>query len=138
MEKWKINNMNIGDKLPELHLKPITRETLSLYASASGDHNPIHTDIGFAKKSGLNDVIAHGMLIMGYLGIALTDYINQENIKEYGVIFSSITNIGDLLRCNGVITEIKKIDNHKHFRIELEVLDQNNDNKLTGYSIIEF
>ena len=137
MAKRELNNMEIGDKLPELKMKRITRRTLALYANASGDHNPIHLDIDFAKKAGLNDVIAHGMLIMGYLGVSLTNNINQENIKEYGVKFSSITNIGDLLRCNGVITKIKKKDNMKFFRIELKVIDQNNDIKLTGYSIIQ-
>ena len=137
MAKRELNNMEIGDKLPELKMKQITRSTLALYANASGDYNPIHIDIDFAKKAGFNDVIAHGMLIMGYLGVSLTNHINQENIKEYGVKFSSITNIGDLLRCNGVITKIKKKYNMKFIRIELKVIDQNNDIKLTGYSIIQ-
>ena len=30
---------------------PITRTMLALYAGASGDHNPIHIDIDFAKKA---------------------------------------------------------------------------------------
>ena len=137
MEKWKLKHMDIGDKLPELNMKQITRKTLALYANASGDCNPIHIDIDFAKKAGLNDVIAQGMLIMGYLGIALTNNINQKNIIEYGVKFSSITNIGDLLRCNGQITKIELVEENKFFHLELKVIDQNNDIKLDGYSIIQ-
>ena len=38
---------------------PITRTMLALYAGASGDHNPIHIDIDFAKKAGLNLSLIH-------------------------------------------------------------------------------
>ncbi|HEY1420198.1 MAG TPA: MaoC/PaaZ C-terminal domain-containing protein [Candidatus Dormibacteraeota bacterium] len=44
-----------------------TREQIEAYAEASGDHNPIHLDAGFAKSVGLPGVIAHGMLQMGLM-----------------------------------------------------------------------
>ena len=44
--------------------RAITRTTLALYAGASGDHNPMHIDIDFAKKAGFPDVFAQGMLVM--------------------------------------------------------------------------
>ena len=50
MKKNELNNVRIGDEIPSLTLKPISRSMLALYASASGDHNPIHIDIDFAKK----------------------------------------------------------------------------------------
>ena len=34
-------------------------------AARSGDHNPIHVDIDFAKTAGFPDVFAHGMLVDG-------------------------------------------------------------------------
>ena len=77
------------------------------------------------------------MLIMSYLGRALTDNIDQINIKEYGVQFSSMTNIGDILACNGLVTDLDKKDDKKLLKIDLNVSDQNNDNKLIGYSIVE-
>ena len=54
--------LQVGDTLPPLALPPLTRHTLALYCGASGDHNPIHVDIDFARSAGLPDVIAHGML----------------------------------------------------------------------------
>ena len=45
---------------------------LALFAGASGDHNPIHIDIDFARKAGMPDVFAHGMLSMAWLGRLLT------------------------------------------------------------------
>ena len=64
----KYNDLNIGDNIPSLVKRPINRTTLALFAGASNDHNPMHIDIDFAKKSGFDDVFAHGMLVMAYLG----------------------------------------------------------------------
>ena len=136
MESWNLKELNVGDELPELTMTPITRFTLALYAEASGDHTPIHINMDFAKQVGLPDVIAHGMLVMSYLGKAITDHIDQSRIKEYGVKFSSITNLGDQLTCNGSVTQVSQTDAGKSFSIELRVSNQNNNEKLTGYSNI--
>ena len=106
MNKWDCRSAKIGDNLPELLIETISRTKLALYAGASGDHNPIHIDTDYTKRIGLSDVIAHGMLIMGYLGRVLTNNLNQNQILEYGVQFSSITNIGDKLACSGIVKEI--------------------------------
>ena len=50
MKKNEINNFHIGDEIPNFHIKPISRSMLTLYATASGDHNPIHMNRNFAKK----------------------------------------------------------------------------------------
>ena len=136
MDNWSYKSAKVGDKLPKLIIKPISRTTLALYAGASGDFNPIHIDIDYAKLSGLKDVIAHGMLIMGYLGRLLTNNIDQSQILEYGVRFSSMTYIGDTLYCNGMVTEIIKNSHNQNIKIQLSVFDQNDNEKLSGFSII--
>jgi acyl dehydratase len=45
-----------------------TKEQIAAYAEASGDHNPIHLDVEFARSVGLPGVIAHGLLQMGLMG----------------------------------------------------------------------
>ena len=137
MNKWDCRSAKIGDNLPELLIKTISRTKLALYAGASGDHNPIHIDTDYTKRIGLSDVIAHGMLIMGYLGRVLTNNLNQNQILEYGVQFSSITNIGDKLACSGIVKEILNNRKNKIIKLELKVKDQNNDTKLKGYSLIK-
>ena len=61
-----------GDAWPALSTPPVSRLTLALYCGASGDHNPLHVDQDFARDAGLGDVIAHGMLVMGYMSHAIT------------------------------------------------------------------
>lgn len=65
-------DLKVGDNLPTFVKAPINRTTLALFAGASNDHNPIHIDLDFAQKAGYPDVFAHGMLVMAYMGQALT------------------------------------------------------------------
>jgi len=137
MNKWDCKSAKVGENLPDLIVGPISRTNLALYAGASGDHNPLHIDTDYANRIGLPDVIAHGMLIMGYLGRVLTNNMNQNQILEYGVQFSSITNIGDVLCCSGIVKEISRNKSNKILKLELNVKDQDNDTKLKGYSLIK-
>ena len=134
---FNLNNASVGDKIPDLVIEPITRSTLALYAGASGDHNPIHIDLDFAKESGMKDVFAHGMLIMAYLGRAVTNIVPQSNLKNFSVRFSSITNIGDILTCSGKVIKIDKNNSKKTIVLDLIVSDEFGDIKISGVAIIE-
>ena len=78
------DSIKVGDELPDHESAPISRHTLALYCGASGDHNPMHVDIDFAKKFGMPDVFAHGMLSMAYLAQLLTQWVPQQNIRALG------------------------------------------------------
>ncbi len=134
---FNLDNASVGDKIPDLVIEPITRSTLALYAGASGDHNPIHIDLDFAKESGMKDVFAHGMLIMAYLGKAVTNIVPQSNLKNFSVRFSSITNIGDILTCSGKVKKIDKNNSKKTIVLDLIVSDEFGDMKISGVAIIE-
>ena len=131
-----IKTLKVGDILEPLIQKPISRSTLALFAGASGDHNPIHIDIDFAKSVGLDDVFAHGMLGMAYLGRFLTLFTDQKNLRSYSVRFSSITQVGAELKCSGKVTEIFEEKDEKFMQLELSATDQNNDVKLMGNAVI--
>ena len=134
---FNLDNASVGDKIPDLVIEPITMSTLALYAGASGDHNPIHIDLDFAKEAGMKDVFAHGMLIMAYLGRAVTNIVPQSNLKNFNVRFSSITNIGDILTCSGEVTKIDKNNSKKTIVLDLIVSDEFGDMKISGVAIIE-
>ena len=134
---FNLDNASVGDKIPDLVIEPITRSTVALYAGASGDHNPIHIDLDFAKEAGMKDVFAHGMLIMAYLGRAVTNIVPQSNLKNFNVRFSSITNIGDILTCSGEVNKIDKNNSKKTIVLDLIVSDEFGDIKISGAATIE-
>ena len=93
-----------ADALPALETAAITRFDLALYAGASGDHNPVHVDIDFAREAGFDDVFAHGMLVMAHAARGLTAWTPQRRLRALQLRFQRITHVGDRLRCEGRIT----------------------------------
>lgn len=132
------DNLNVGDELPEHVCGPITRATLALYCGGSGDHNPIHVDSDFAKKSGMPDVFAHGMLSMAYLAQLLTNWVDQSQLREYGVRFISITPVNASVTCKGRVIEKMEIDGEPCIKLELSTEIDDGTRTLVGDAIIGF
>jgi acyl dehydratase len=97
----------VGMELPPLRIESISRKTLALFAGASGDHQATHIDIDAAKAKGRDDVIAHGMLMMAYLGRVLTNSVAQEKIRSYSARFVAMTPVHAEPTCTGRITAIE-------------------------------
>src|SRR5690348_8179301 len=121
-----------SEPVPTLETPPISRLTLALFAGASGDHNPIHVDLDFARAAGFDDVFAHGMLSMAYLGRMLTNWIPQEALREFRVRFTAITHVHDRVICTGRIVERFERDGEKLARVELQAATHPGEITLTG------
>ena len=119
MTQPTFNSLNVGDEIPALTTPSISRHTLALYCGASGDHNPIHVDLDFAKSSGLDDVIAHGMLSAAYLAQMLTNWVPQSALRSFNNRFTAMTQVGDIVSCSGKIVEKFEKDGEKFVRLEL-------------------
>ena len=115
------DSLKVGDEIPALKIPPVSRHTLALYCGASGDHNPIHVDLDYAKSAGLDDVIAHGMLSAGYLARMLTNWVPQSTIRSINNRFTAMTNIGDSVTCTGRVVEKFEKGNEKLVRLEMQV-----------------
>jgi acyl dehydratase len=89
-----------------LRVPPITRTDLALFAGASGDHNPMHIDIDVARAAGFDDVFAHGMLSMAYLGRLLTDWVPQDAIRTFQVRFAAVTPVHARPTCTARVTDV--------------------------------
>ena len=132
------DSLNVGDELVDHVSGPITRTTLALYCGGSGDHNPIHVDSDFAKKSGMPDVFAHGMLSMAYLGQLLTNWVDQSQLREYGVRFTSITPVNATVTCKGKVVEKMEIDGEPCVKLELTSEIDDGTKTLMGDAIVGF
>ena len=130
------DTLQVGDTLPPFQAEPISRLALALYCGASGDHNPIHVDIDFARAAGQKDVFAHGMLSMAYLGRLLTNWVPQQNLRQFGVRFVAITQVGERITCRGTVVERFEADGEQRVRLELSTVDADGQIKLSGDAVV--
>jgi acyl dehydratase len=128
--------VQVGDPLPALELAAVDRTTLALFGGASGDHNPIHIDIDFARRAGMPDVFAHGMLGMAWVGRLLTRWAPQSRLRRFDVRFQGITHLGNAMRCSGRVVEKIERDGERCVRIEMQSTNQYGQTKIAGEAIV--
>jgi len=124
--------VNVGDDIPALVTAPVTHLQLVRYAGASGDFNPLHTDPKIGEMIGTGGIIAHGMLIMGFVGQMLSDYVGPQALRKFGVRFKGMTRIDDVITCSGKITEKYEANGETRIAGTLQAADQNGDVKVSG------
>ncbi len=129
-------SIKVGDRLPALQLPPVDRATLALFGGASGDHNPIHIDLDFARRSGMPDVFAQGMLGMAWLGRLITQWVPQSRIRRYDARFAGITHLGNAITCSGEVVELMDIDGEACARVAVSSSNQYGQNKIVGEAIV--
>ena len=132
----ELADVRAGDALPSFTTPPLTRLTLALYCGASGDHNPIHVDIDFARAAGYDDVFAHGMLSVAWLGRLLTDWVPQQRIRELGVRFTALTRVGEAITCSGTVTEVFERDGERRARLSIQTANAQGQVKLAGDAVV--
>ncbi|WAJ44334.1 MaoC/PaaZ C-terminal domain-containing protein [Mycobacterium sp. Aquia_216] len=120
----------------QIHIDPISRTTLALFAGASGDHNPIHVDLDVAKAAGFDDVFAHGMLSMGYLGRLLTTIAPQERLRSYSTRFIAITPINAAPTCTATTIAVNDVNGEQHATLDLAVALADGTVTLRGTAVI--
>jgi acyl dehydratase len=139
--------IKIGDAIPSYTSGPITTTHMVRYAGASGDFNPLHHDQSFAKMIGLESVIAHGMLIMGIAGEAITAWVENKYLKKMSVRFLSMTepvdwNDVENTKNRATITVsgkvVKKYEENGEKRIHCSIVakDALGSRKLDGFFIV--
>lgn len=133
MTRIYLDGLRVGDQLPPLVTDPVSRHTLALYCGGSGDHNPIHVDLDFAQEAGHDDVFVHGMYSMAILGRLLSHWLPQNLIKSFGVRFTSITHVHDVITASAEVVERTDQD----LKLELITTNQNGTPTLKGHACIQ-
>ena len=129
-------DVDIGDALPELVKGPIPQIQLTRYAGASGDFNPIHQDDEFAKAAGMGGVFGHGMLTMGFVAQAVTDWSGAGTVTKLGVRFAGLVRLKDVITCKGRVLG-KSSKNGTHLvELELSAENQKGEKIVTGKATV--
>ncbi len=112
---------------------PISRHMLALYCGASGDSNPIHVDMDYARAAGFPDVFAHGMLVMAYLGLTLEEAGPASAIRAFSTRFVAITQLGAQITCEARVAAVEADE----ISLDLVARDQAGDVKLQGKAVVD-
>ena len=128
--------LQVGDRIPDLALPPLSRLNLALYCGASGDHNPIHVDIDFARQAGMPDVIAHGMLSMAWLGRLVTHWVPQTALLDLNVRFAAMTQVGECITCQGEVTDKFEVAGERRVRLSISTRNEQGQVKLAGEAVV--
>ena len=125
-------DVHVGYVIPPLVKPPVTHLQLVRYAGASGDFNPLHTDPAVGEKIGFGGIIAHGMLIMGFVGQTVSDFVGPTALRSFEVSFKGMTHLGDVIACTGSIIETYEAENEARIVGTVQATDQDGDVKVVG------
>jgi acyl dehydratase len=129
----KASQLKVGDVHEETVVEDLRRTQIVMYAGASGDYNPIHTDEVFATKvSGYPTVFAHGMLTMGMTGKMLTNYVGDGRLTRFGMQFRSQVWPGDTLTARARVTALREEAGQHFVDLELTTVNQDGVEVATG------
>ena len=124
-------NLKAGDTYTECLVNDLSRTQIVMYAGASGDYNPVHTDEKFTTEiAGYPSVFAHGMLTMGMTGRMLTNYVGDGRLTKYGVRFTSQVWPGDTLNSTATVVDVTD----GIVNLSVETTNQDGSLVLSGYA----
>ena len=133
-DRLEADAVQVGDEAPVIS-HTLTRSDLVMYAGASGDFNPMHTDEVSAQAAGLPSVFGHGMFSMGLLGTALTHYVGVGNLRRYKVRFTKQTWPEEVLTTHVVVAAIREEDGEKLVDLECSLANGDGEVKVAGVAV---
>lgn len=129
----KASELSVGQEHSEVVCDNLTRTQIVMYAGASGDYNPVHTDSVFTTKvAGYPSVFAHGMLSMGMTGKMLTNWVGDGRLTRYGVRFVSQVWPGDTLTARAKVDAIREEDGQSLVDLSVSTVNQDGTEVVRG------
>src|SRR5512135_1702904 len=130
--KQYYEDIQVGEIIPPLVKPPITHLQLVRYAGASGDFYPVHTDPQVGERIGLGGIIVPGLLIMGFVGQLVSDFVSPTALHTFAARFTGMTHLQDVITCTGTITDKYEVDGQGRIVGQVQAADQTGQVKLTA------
>ncbi len=131
--QFDFGKIKSGDLTPEVRYT-ITNEQIKEYAEFSFDHNPLHMDEEFAKKSIFKGIIAHGTIPLAYIYVSLFKYFGVSWIDGFIINIKLIAPVrpNDNVSCYG---KVKSFDNESVI-FELHGVNHNKEQFIVGEAVV--
>lgn len=124
MNNYTFDELIVGQK--ESFSVTITEKMRDSFREITGDVNPLHNDINYAKSKGHDKCVAFGMLTASFLSTLAGVYLPGEKslIHKTEVNFRKPVYVGDTITVTGEITEKNETFN----LIDVKIIITNQDN----------
>jgi acyl dehydratase len=122
------DQVEIGEKLPEIKKTAITRVQIAKFAALTNDFSPLHLDEIFAKSVGFGSVHVHGLLSLGLANEALRNFATNITIFSLTGTFLRLVWPGDSLIAKGMV--VKRFTKGEENRIGLRIWCENQKNEI--------
>jgi acyl dehydratase len=131
------SSLTVGESRSLVLFDDLSRTQIVMYAGASGDYNPLHSDERYTTEvAGFPSVFAHGMLSMGATGRVITDWFGAENVRSYGVRFVNQVWPGDKLEATVSVTGLRDEAGQKLADLSVTTVNQEGAPVVTGTATV--
>ena len=122
MNTYTFDEINIGHK--ESFTVTVSEADRDRFRDITGDINPLHNDLEFAKSKGHDRCVAFGMLSASYLSTLAGVYLPGKNslIQKTEVNFRKPVYVGDTLTISGEVTD--KSDTFNVIEVKVVITNQ--------------
>lgn len=130
MNKWHYEDLHIG--MEESFTVTVTEEKLNAFRIMTGDENPLHNNLSFAKEKGYEKRVGYGMLTASFLSTLAGVYLPGENslIHSVETKFVKPVFMDDELIVKGTVEECN--DTFRVISIKVIITNQNGEKVLRG------
>ncbi len=130
MKEYKFNDLFIG--LEEKFTIQITKDMMNSFENITGDHNPLHTDIEYAKEKNFPNRVVYGMLTSSFISTLGGMYLPGKHciIQSVESKFVSPVFPGDAITICGTVSEL--YESVKTAEIKILMYNQENKKVLKG------
>jgi 3-hydroxybutyryl-CoA dehydratase len=108
----------------------ITHHDIEMFATITGDFNPIHLDDEFARGTVFKGKIAHGILTAGLISAALSKFPGVIVYLSQSLSFRKPVRPGDRIEATAEVVE--KIPEHSALKLTTVCQNQRNEIVLSG------
>ena len=131
LKEYKFEDIKIG--LEEQFQVSITDKMLGSFCEITGDINPLHNDLEYAKSKGYNQKVVYGMLTSSFVSTLAGVYLpgKYSLIHSVEILFKKPVYLSDNpLTINGKVIEIN--ETFKQFTIKFEILNSKQQKVVRG------
>ena len=120
-----MSTIEVGAQIPAVE-KSISQEMINAWADVSGDTNPLHVDVEYAKTSRFGGTIAHGHISLGFLCEAMVRWLGpawHSRGALRGVKFVAPIRPGYIVRTQGSVVDVVDDDGDRVAHCDISVID---------------